>query len=179
MVKTTRAIPRHDRRMDDATPDLTASVDPQVLGPLRIVGLAQDFTEANKAAIPALWGRLFGEPGVAARATGRTFGVCRASPEEGCDLRYLAGFELSASATAPADLEIIELPARPYAVFTMKIDGGDLHLQMQAAARAIWGELLPASGLKLAQAPDLEVYPAGFDPTQAGAALEWWIPVLA
>ncbi|MFN9927947.1 MAG: GyrI-like domain-containing protein [Phenylobacterium sp.] len=165
--------------MPALTVPLVQSDVPRVLGPLRISGLAEDFTEANKAGIPALWGKLFARPGVAEAAGGRTFGVCRASPTEGCDLCYLAGVELAAGAAPPEGLELIELPARPYAVFTMEIDGGDLHQQMQAAARAIWGELLPASGLGLAQAPDLEVYPAGFEPGRAGQALEWWIPVLA
>jgi AraC family transcriptional regulator len=159
--------------------NLVQSETPQILGPVRIAGLSQDFTEAGKAGIPALWGQLFAKPGVVTWAGGRTFGVCRASPQEGCDLRYLAGVELPAAAKAPDGLEVIELPARPYAVFTMRVDGGDLHQQMQAAVRAIWGELLPASGLKLAEAPDLEVYPAGFEPGRPGAVLEWWIPVLA
>ena len=57
------------------------------------------------------------------------------------------------------------------------LDGGPLHPQMQAAVREIWAERVPASGQTLVRAPDLEVYPDGFQPDKAGAWVEWWIPV--
>jgi AraC family transcriptional regulator len=177
--RRTKSLMTPETVMPSTPVNLVQASAPQVLGPVRIAGLAEDFTEASKAGIPALWGRLFAQPGAAFYTSGRTFGVCRASAQEGCDLRYLAGVDLPQAAPVPEGLEVIELPARPYAVFTMQVEGGDLHPQMQTAARAIWGDLLPASGLKLAQAPDLEVYPAGFDPSRAGGELEWWIPVLA
>ena len=63
------------------------------------------------------------------------------------------------------------------AVFQMTIDGSDLHPQMQTAAREIWGVRIPASGFELDRAPDLEVYPASFDPARPGGVLEWWLPV--
>lgn len=50
---------------------------------------------------------------------------------------------------------------------------------MQAAAKQIWGDLLPKSGRRLAQAPDLEVYPIDFAPDRPGLAIEWWVPVEA
>ena len=75
------------------------------------------------------------------------------------------------------EMLIIDLPSRHYLVFRQVLHGGALHPQMQRAAREIWGERLPNSGHRLAQTPDLEVYPPDFGPNRAGAWVEWWVPV--
>lgn len=156
---------------------LTQSTAPERRPPVRVAGLAQVFDESNKAGIPGLWARLFQTPGLAGWSGGRTFGVCSATAADGCDIRYLAGVELGPDEASPPGLDLVEIPARDYLVFVLTVDGGDLHAQMQAAAREIWGRRLPAAGARLAQAPDLEVYPPGFTPGAAQAVLEWWIPV--
>ena len=148
------------------------------LGPaLRIAGVSRVFSEVNRHEIPALWATLFSTPGVSDQARGRTFGVCCATDEPDSDLSYTAGFEILDDAGSPPGLALITLPARSYLVFQMTVDGSDLHPQMQAAAREIWGVRVPACGFVLDRAPDLEVYPADFDPTRPGAFLEWWLPV--
>ena len=156
---------------------LTGGEAPVIRPALRIAGISRAFSEANRHEIPTLWAALFARPGVTDQASGRTFGVCRATDEPDCDINYTAGFELAADVAAPAGLELIALPERTYLVFQMTIDGSDLHLQMQAAAREIWGVRVPACGFELDRAPDLEVYPVGFDPVQRGGVLEWWLPV--
>lgn len=144
---------------------------------IRVAGVSRTFSEADRHEIPTLWATLFSIPGVVEQVRGRTFGVCRAAPGPDVDLEYMAGFELADDALVPPGLEMMELSERPYLVFQMAIDGTDLHPQMQAAAREIWGVRVPACGHELAPAPDLEVYPPSFDPTQPGAVLEWWLPV--
>lgn len=156
---------------------LTGGEAPVLRPTLRIAGVSRAFAEANKHEIPRLWAALFATPGVGEQARGRTIGVCRATDAAGCDLDYMAGFELADGADPLPGLELIKLPDRSYLVFQMAIDGSDLHRQMQAAAREIWSVRIPASGFELDRAPDLEVYPAGFDPTQPGGILEWWLPV--
>jgi AraC family transcriptional regulator len=147
---------------------------------LRIAGISQVFDEESKAGIAALWSRLLATPSLKGYRLGRTFGVCLAPPEgESCALTYLAGVELAADAEVPEGLELVEMPARPYLVFRQVLQGPDLHPQMQAAMREIWGERVPRAGVKLAQAPDLEVYPEGFDPAAPGAWVEWWLPAEA
>jgi predicted transcriptional regulator YdeE len=37
--------------------------------------------------------------------------------------------------------------------------------------------MIPKAGIKIARAPDFELYPDGFDPRQAGAYMEMWLPV--
>ena len=51
-------------------------------------------------------------------------------------------------------------------------------LEMQAAVRAIWPDLLPKSGYAVANAPDLEVYPEKFNPTQPGMTVDYFVPVI-
>ncbi|RAK62139.1 helix-turn-helix domain-containing protein [Phenylobacterium kunshanense] len=161
----------------DALPTLIQADGPERMPALRIAGLSQIFEEATKAGIPALWGRLFAHPALAGWTGGQTFGVCAAIGEGSGDMRYMAGLEAAGGEPAPPGLEFIELPSRDYLIFTLETQGPDLHAQMQAAAREIWGQRLPRTGLRLARAPDLEVYPPGFDPSRAGATIAWWIPV--
>ena len=167
--------------MSDSTDvhiQLSQTPGPVRKGALRIAGFAADFGETDKAGIPKLWDRLIArmpfEGGL-----GETFGVCSAaaSGSEPGAMRYLAGVHLSESAPAPEGLAMVDLPPRTYLVFRQVMDGGPLQPQMLAAAREIWGERLPRSGHRLAQAPDLEFYPVDFTPDQAGAWVEWWIPV--
>ena len=167
--------------MNDATPAPTsltqspASVDGAAL---RLAGLSAVFDDMTKAAIPGLWDRLIPRLPLEGQDGGGTFGVCMAAPEAGA-MRYMAAVALAPQAPAPAGLEIIDLPSRHYLVFRQVLHGGALHPQMQRAAREIWGERLPNSGHRLAQTPDLEVYPPDFGPNRAGAWVEWWIPVEA
>jgi AraC family transcriptional regulator len=41
----------------------------------------------------------------------------------------------------------------------------------------IWNQWLPASGLKVADAPNFERYDVNFDPLTGSGGLEIWIPV--
>jgi len=162
----------------DARIQLSQTPEPVRKGRLRIAGFAADFNDNDKAGIPKLWDRLIArmpfEGGL-----GETFGVCSAataSSEPGA-MRYLAGVHLTAEAPAPAGLQIVDLAPQSYLIFRQVMDGGPLQPQMLAAAKEIWGERVPKSGHRLVQAPDLEFYPADSTPDQAGAWVEWWVPV--
>jgi AraC family transcriptional regulator len=164
----------------DVRINLTQAAHPVRKGRLRIAGFAADFTETDKAGIPKLWDRLIAQMPLEG-GLGETFGVCSAAPpgsEAGC-MRYMAGVHLADDAPAPEGLEIVDLAPQTYLVFRQVMDGGPLQPQMLAAAREIWGERVPKSGHRLAQAPDLEFYPADSTPDQAGAWVEWWVPVEA
>lgn len=176
-----RGMSAHLENVRMPTPDyvlsLTRSPAPVQKPALRVAGLAGVFDETNKAEIPALWMRLVPHLPVSGQVSYETYGVCQGMIEDG-DMRYMAGVGIAADAPPPAGLEVIELSARAYLIFRQEIAAEGLHPQMQAAAKAIWGDLLPKSGYKLAQAPDLEYYPADFQPNKAGY-VEWWIPVEA
>jgi AraC family transcriptional regulator len=164
----------------DSRIQLSQTPGPVRKGRLRIAGFAADFNETDKAGIPKLWDRLIERMPVQG-GLGETFGVCSAASaasEPGC-MRYLAGVHLTAEAPAPEGMEIVELEPQASLIFRQVMDGGPLQPQMLAAAREIWGERLPKSGYRLVQAPDLEFYPADSTPDQAGAWVEWWVPVEA
>lgn len=165
--------------MPDHKPVLIRSPEPVIKPALRIAGLARDFDDTDKDEIPALWMRLVPHLPLNGQTGRETFGVGSAlSDPAKAGFRYLAGVAIAPDAPAPPALEVIELPARPYLVFRHEIGPKGLHHQMQAAVAAIWGELVPKSGYKLAHAPDLEYYPPDFQPNKAGW-LEFWIPVEA
>ncbi len=43
----------------------------------------------------------------------------------------------------------------------------------------VWRDLLPKSGLKAVQAPDLEVYPTDFEPKRKGAYVDMHVAIEA
>jgi len=156
---------------------LTQSSVPVRKNGLRIVGLAAVFDEATKSGIPRLWQQLIPRLPVEGQVSGESYGVCAGVPGQPGTMRYTAGVPVSAEAPVPVGFEAIHIAPHTYLVFRQILDGGDIHLQMSAAAREIWGERLPKSGYRLSQSPDLEWYSADFRPNTAGVAVEWWIPV--
>jgi AraC family transcriptional regulator len=165
---------------NEARIQLSQAPHPVRKGRLRIAGFAANFNETDKAGIPRLWDRLI-ERMPFEGGLGETFGVCSAAApgSEPGAMRYMAGVHLAADAPVPEGLEMVDLAPQTYLIFRQVMDGGPLQPQMLAAAREIWGERVPKSGYKLAQVPDLEFYPADSNPDQAGAWVEWWVPVEA
>jgi AraC family transcriptional regulator len=147
--------------------------------PLRVAGLSGVFDEATRAQIPALWPRLTARLPLQGQAgDDASFGVCWAADKgDGC-FHYMAAVPIADDAPIPEGLEVKDVPAQTYLVFRQETDGSPLQPQMLAAVKEIWGERVPKSGFKLANAPDLEAYPPGFEPDQP-SHVEWWIPVEA
>ena len=175
------ALPSEIAAMSQAAAAVRLSQEPApVRKPgFRVAGITAIFDESNKAGIPALWQRLEPRLPLRGQVGGGTYGVgCPTeTTAEGC-FRYAAAVAIAPDAPAPEGLEAIDIPAQTYLVFRLLTDASPLHPQMQAAMREIWGDRVPKSGFKLANGPDLEVYPPGFDPGRP-AQLEWWIPVEA
>ena len=158
---------------------LTMSPVPVRKPGFRVAGVSGVFNEENRSGIPALWPRLDAHlPLPGQIGDGASFGVCwAATGAEGC-FNYMAAVPIAADAPAPEGLEVKEVPAQAYLVFRQETDGSNLQPQMLAAVREIWGERVPNSGFKLADGPDLEAYPPGFEPDRP-SHVEWWIPVQA
>ncbi len=142
-----------------------------------VAGLRAVFDSQNKHGIPALWPRLLSCLPFDGMVDGRSYGVMSMLDKAEGSIAYMAGVEVRADAKLPAGFETIAIPENNYAVFRLDLDGPNLHPQIQAAMPIIWGELIPQSGIKVAQAPDFEMCPEGFDPSRKGAYLEMWIPV--
>jgi AraC family transcriptional regulator len=140
-----------------------------------VAGLSALFDESNKGGIPALWPRLIANLPLEGQVDGRSYGVIWSTGQGGAN--YMAGVEVSGDAPLPAGFEKLDIAAQTYLVFRQTLDGTALHPQMQAAAKEIWGTRLPKSGAKLAQAPDFELYPEGFNPEQKGAFVDIYVAV--
>ena len=182
---------RYRRNFPNARKDLAAMTDvtarfrlsmvpaPVRKSGFRVAGFAGVFDEATRARIPVLWPRLIQRLPLAGQiGDDASFGVCSpAEGDEGC-FSYLAAVPIAADAASPEGMEVREVPAQTYLVFRQDTDGSPLHPQMQAAVKEIWGERVPQSGFKLANGPDIEAYPPGFEPDRP-SHVEWWIPVEA
>ena len=165
----------------------TDPVTPVVLMPglaampsFRVAGPARRFDEATKSEIPQLWSALIGAlPFKGQVPSWATYGVVSSVDKgEGC-FQYLAGVGVEPDCVPPPGFATMEIPAATYAVFRITLNGSALHPQVKQAMAAIWGELIPASGLKVVDGPDFELYDGRFDPQKAGAVIDFHVPVEA
>lgn len=144
-----------------------------------VAGPSSRFSADNRDSIPALWPRLIAALPLAGQRGRNTYGVCWGADQSDGSFQYMAAVEVEPGSALPAGFSSKEIAAQTYLVYRQTLDGGELHPQMQAAVRAIWPDLLPKSGHKLANAPDLEVYPEDFNPMQKGMRVDYYVPVLA
>ena len=145
-----------------------------------VAGPARRFDEATKSEIPQLWSALIGAlPFKGQVPSWATYGVVSSVEQgEGC-FQYMAGVGVEAGCVPPPGFATMEIPAATYAVFRITLNGSALHPQVKQAMAAIWGELIPASGLKLVPGPDFELYDGRFDPQKAGSVIDFHVPVEA
>ena len=145
-----------------------------------VAGPARGFDDATKSEIPQLWSVLIGAlPLKGQEPSWATYGVVSSAGQgQGC-FQYMAGVGVEPGCVPPSGFETMEIPAATYAVFRITLNGSALHPQVKQAMAAIWGQLVPASGLKVADGPDFELYDGRFDPQKAGSVIDFHIPVEA
>ena len=145
-----------------------------------VAGPARRFDEASKSEIPQLWSALIGAlPFKGQVPSWATYGVVSSvDAGEGC-FRYMAGVGVEPDCVPPPGFETMRIPAATYAVFRITLNGSALHPQVKQAMASIWGELVPASGLKVIAGPDFELYDGRFDPQKAGSVIDFHVPVQA
>lgn len=138
-------------------------------GTLRVAGIGARHTSATVASIPSQWQRLDEAHGLGAEIA---YGVCGNNDAEG-GFDYIAGVEIRAGAPVPAGWQAISIAPREYLVAW--------HAGHISAIRSTWfwllNDYLPASGLTLADAPDLERYDARFDDRSGHGGVEIWLPL--
>ncbi len=146
----------------------------------RVAGPARRFDEGTKAEIPQLWSALLGAlPFKGQTPSWATYGVVSSvDKSDGC-FQYMAGVGIEPDGVPPPGFATMEIPAATYAVFRITLNGSALHPQVKQAMASIWGELVPASGLKLVDGPDFELYDGRFDPQKAGSVIDFHVPVEA
>ncbi len=128
--------------------------------PLLVAGVGDRFSQENGAGIPGLWQRF---QQTAAHIPGRigqvAYGVCCNGDDAG-NFDYIAGVEVSDFSDLPREFAEVRIPEQRYAVFTHRE-----HIStIRRTVNTIWNHWLPASGLKVADAPNFERYDENFDP---------------
>jgi AraC family transcriptional regulator len=141
--------------------------------PLLIAGVSDRFSHENGAGIPGLWQRFHQS---AADIPGRigqvAYGVCCNGDDAG-NFDYIAGVEVSDYSDLPREFARVRIPEQKYAVFAHR----DHVSSIRRTVNTIWNHWLPASGLKMADAPTFERYDENFDPLTGNGGFEIWVPV--
>lgn len=140
---------------------------------LLIAGLTARYDKQTKSGIPAQWQRFLPHLGHVPGQVGKVaYGVCHNTDDTG-QLDYLCGVEVEDFARVPPEFARIRIPAHRYVVFT--------HTGHISAINGTWeaicGNWLPASGHRMADAPDFERYGEAFDSATGTGGLEIWIPI--
>jgi AraC family transcriptional regulator len=140
---------------------------------LLIAGLGERYTFETNQGIPFQWQRFRPYIGnIAGQIGGTTYGVCCNSDGTG-HFEYLAGVEVSGFTELPRELSRIRIPEQRYAVFSHRE-----HVStMRSTVYTIWNKWLPASGYKVADAPDFERYDESFDAESGRGTIEIWLPI--
>ena len=145
-----------------------------------VAGPQRRFDDASKSEIPQLWSALIGALPFAGQVRSwATYGVVSGvDPGDGC-FQYMAGVGVEPDCVPPQGFATMAIPGATYVVFRITLNGSALHPQVKQAMAAIWGKLIPASGLTLAGGPDFELYDGRFDPQKAGSVIDFHVPVKA
>ena len=138
----------------------------------QIVGLTARYSFETNGGIPSQWVDFITRAETAGLPlSGQSFGACHDMAEDGT-ISYLAGVEATGG-KVPAGFERITIPAGRYAVFTHHGPAATL----RDTVAAIWNSYLPQADFRTTGAPDFELYPAGYDPTDPNGRVEVWVPV--
>lgn len=141
---------------------------------LLVAGISERCTHENEGAgIPNQWQRFHQRVADIPDRVGQVaYGVCCNGDDSG-NFDYIAGVEVSDFSDLPREFGRVRIPAARYAVFAH-----DEHIStIRRTVNTIWNQWLPASGLKVADAPNFERYDQSFDPLTGNGGLQIWIPV--
>ena len=155
---------------------LTDSLQPprfETSKPLLIAGLSERYNHENGAGIPNQWQRFQQSAGhIPGAIWPVTYGVCCNGDDAG-NFDYIAGVEVSDFSDLPREFSSVRIPEQRYAVFTHSE-----HIStVRRTINTIWNHWLPASGLKVADAPNFERYDDKFNPLTGNGGMEIWVPV--
>src|ERR1700726_2952752 len=141
--------------------------------PLLVAGIGERYNHENGAGIPGQWQR-FNQSveNIPDRVGQVAYGVCCNGDDAG-NFDYISGVEVSDFSDLPHEFSRVRIPEAKYAVFTHR----DHISTIRRSVNTIWNHWLPASGFKVAHAPNFERYDEKFDPLTGNGGLEIWIPV--
>ena len=141
--------------------------------PLLVAGIGERYNHENGAGIPGQWQR-FNQSveNIPGRVGQVAYGVCCNGDDAG-NFDYISGVEVSDFSDLPREFSRVRIPEAKYAVFTHR----DHISTIRRTINTIWNHWLPASGFKIADAPNFERYGDKFDPLTGNGGLEIWVPI--
>lgn len=145
-----------------------------------VAGPTRRFDRTSSSIIPDLWSTMIQAlPFVGGQIPSwATYGVVWSIDKDEGSFDYMAGVAVRPEGGLPAGFVRKTIPAATYAVFRITLDGTALHPQVKGAMATIWGELVPASGLTVADTPDFELYDGRFAPDRPGTVIDMHVPVV-
>jgi AraC family transcriptional regulator len=160
-------------RMNSALIENLASPRFEISKPLLVAGVGERYNHENVAGIPNQWQRFHQVMDDIPRRAGKiAYGVCCNGDDAG-NFDYIAGVEVSDFSDLPRPFFRVRIPEQRYAVFTHRE-----HIStIVHVVNTIWNHWLPASHLKLADAPNFERYDENFDSATGNGGFEIWVPV--
>jgi AraC family transcriptional regulator len=163
-------------------PDLPASVVPLPdrvrLDGFSVAGPSSPFDRVTPSGISRLWSVLKAAlPFPGQQPGGAAYGVLWSADREDGSFVYLAGVGVESGAVLPEGFTEKRIPAATYAVFRITLTGAEVPPQVQRAMSTIWGELVPASGLKVGDGPCFERYDGQLALDRPGAVIDFHVPI--
>jgi AraC family transcriptional regulator len=160
------------------TSTATDHLDPprfETCKPLLVAGVGDRFNHVNGAGIPGLWQRFHQTvDDIPGRIGAVAYGVCCNGDDAG-NFDYIAGVEVSDFSDLPSAFMRVRIPAQKYAVFAHREHVSTI----RRTVNTIWNRWLPASGFRVADAPNFERYGESFDPSTGNGGFEIWVPIRA
>lgn len=145
-----------------------------------VAGPSKRFDQASKAEIPELWSRLIETlPFPGQSSSWDSYGVAWNADRAQASFDYMPAVGVIPGCVPPEGFSILHIPAATYLVFRITLDGTALHPQVKSAMATIFGTLVPASGMRVADAPEFERYDGDFEPDRPGAWIDFHVPVHA
>jgi AraC family transcriptional regulator len=141
---------------------------------LLAVGLAATYEFGAVEGVAGQWQRFMTIifPDIGHRLPTIPVGVASAVDMDG-DFTYVTAAEVSSASDARADLEVVRVAPRRWAVFE---HAGHITSLSRSFAN-IWDRWLPASNHAVAEAPSLERHQPTFDPRTGDGGVDIWIPI--
>jgi AraC family transcriptional regulator len=141
--------------------------------PLLVAGVGERYNHENVAGIPNQWQRFQQVvDDIPCRVGKVAYGVCCNGDDAG-NFDYIAGVEVSDFSDLPRPFFRVRISEQRFAVFAHRE-----HIStIRHVINTIWNHWLPASGLKVADAPIFERYAENFDPLTGNGGFEIWVPL--
>jgi predicted transcriptional regulator YdeE len=142
-----------------------------------VIGIAARTTNIDEAGpngvIPRMWQRLFSQNLLDQIPDKTDAGILAVYTEYASDEKgaytYLLGAKVKPGTVAPEGMRSVHIPAGPYVVF--QTARGPVQKVIPAAWQVIWSAFPQDGPAHRSFQADFELYPAGFDPKNAGIGI--------